>query len=888
MLPAFPSTAAEPLPLSLTENPASVSSAPPIAIGALPSTGNHLVRPREEVVQHELRKRGWIDASTPPDRVRTLLRDYYGELAKESRVWASPEVQERARRRQESPATAGATAMASASCAVQPVTVKILALAVEFGGTDTFTYAGTDGGACRYKTVTVSGPLKGEIPHPGPRDNNTVWYDPALTADAKFYEKLIFGYEGVGRVRMDLVDPNDGLLGINLQGYTVQDYYDQMAGKGNVALDGTVAGWITLDHSEGYYGAPNCFNNRKDGGGPATVAQMVKDAVTKFNQAHPEYYNDTSPDAFWPRFDANHDGILDTLWIIHAGMAQEAGGGPQGELAVWSQSSDLTGAAFKVYEGNPETTADDIIIGPYTVQPENADLGVLVEEFGHNFFGLPDLYTTDIENSIGFWSIMSGGVWGGWLGGATPVGMPLWFRMIADCGGKPCNWHLPILTRNFNDPAADVTIGRLENTPGGTYKGVRINLPDTVSTGVANRAGTGKGAYTDTGRDNLDITLRRTIDVPLNGTGLLTFMSYWDMEEDRDYGYVQVKDGTRWVFLDDLDGVLRETNPYGANLGHGLTGSGNRMLRFDLSPYKGRKIVLRLRYRTDSSNTGPGWWVDNVRLDNKTLSNFENCTPPDTFPGWTNSNPGWVVVPATPSYAHYYLVEWRAPTKYDKMLRTAYVNRYIDDDEWQVERIPYNIPGAVLYYCNTAYPFTSSLRTNLTKAPSIGPKHPLLVVDMNYGPMRLGDTGIVIDARRASYDAALTLQPSRRITIQQYDTGASVIDGPWTFPPKPAVTRFDDALGYYAGVYSGSPCTTTYCYANEGGSAVIPAFGPYTTRVTHYDGSPYPELYGRPYKGSILGTGNPGDQGLALGVRIELLEKTSDNRKVTLRINGDN
>ena len=30
---------------------------------------------------------------------------------------------------------------------------------------------------------------------------------PAATADPKFYEKLIFGYEGRGRVRMDLTDP---------------------------------------------------------------------------------------------------------------------------------------------------------------------------------------------------------------------------------------------------------------------------------------------------------------------------------------------------------------------------------------------------------------------------------------------------------------------------------------------------------------------------------------------------------------------------------------------------------------------------------------------------------------------------------------------------------
>ena len=71
------------------------------------------------------------------------------------------------------------------------------------------------------------------------------------------------------------------------------------------------------------------------------------------------------------------------------------------------------GSDFKVYEGDPATTNDDIVAGPYTLQPENADVGVFCEEFGHNVFGLPDLYTLDFENSIGFWGIMAAGAWGG-------------------------------------------------------------------------------------------------------------------------------------------------------------------------------------------------------------------------------------------------------------------------------------------------------------------------------------------------------------------------------------------------------------------------------------------------------------------------------------------
>jgi M6 family metalloprotease-like protein len=97
------------------------------------------------------------------------------------------------------------------------------------------------------------------------------------------------------------------------------------------------------------------------------------------------------------------------------------------------------------------------------MQPENAETGVFAEEFGHNFFGFPDLYTTDASNSIGDWAIMSGGAWMGWLGGTRPASMPLWFKMIAafDTAGiiTPVNWQEPMVTRDYTDPMGEVTIG---------------------------------------------------------------------------------------------------------------------------------------------------------------------------------------------------------------------------------------------------------------------------------------------------------------------------------------------------------------------------------------------------------------------------------------------
>ena len=711
----------------INEKAPMVTTLAPISIGSVQPTKDRLLRPRQEIVERSLRKQGKIGHGMTPEQVRSAIKGYYHEFYRQSntenRDGASMRSPQSGAESSESlpSTTTRAVGSASATSAVQAVSAKVLGLAVDFGGNDTFTHSASFDGGCRSETVTTRGPRKGQIPRPGPNDNNTIWYDPAKTASAKFYEKLIFGYKGVGRVRYDLMDPVSHRPGIDLSGYTVQDYYDHMAGKGNVVLSGAVKGWVTVDHSEGYYGAPNCAGRKVDGGGPASVSQLVRDALQKFMQAHPDYYNDTSPDAFWKQYDANHDGVVDSFWLIHAGMGQEEGGGLQGDFAIWSYSSSL--GCYKVYEGDPGATSDDICVGPYVVLPENVGLGVVVEEIGHNLFSLPDLYTNDIDNSIGFWSIMSAGTWGGWLGGATPVGMPLYFRMVAKCGGQPCNWHQPMLTLPYNTPTRSVVIGQLESTPSGSYKGVKLQLPDYVD------------------------------------------------------------------------------------------------------------------------NTG--------------------------------------------SYSNYYLVEWRTNTKYDGMIKTAYVTTYTDEDEWAVQRVPYNIPGAVIYYSNDRYGFAGALRSNLTAPPSIGPKYHLLVVDMNYEPLRLGDSGIVLDARKGSYDAALTLQPSKPFTLGQIDLGGTIVTGPWAFPSKPAVRQFDDTRGYFAGFYAGPPCDEgAVCSASDNGSTVVPAFGSYSTRITHYDGTPYPELYGQPYRGSLLGTGNPGDVGLQYGLRIKLLGKSPSGRTATLLVNG--
>jgi len=866
---------------------------PPVAIGAHRLAGEHLVPPARGELMAELHEAG-LPLDATPEQIRAAEKAWFDDFQKHSDTWVNSRFQEWLVERE-------AQLDSGARLAIQPVTATVFYMAVDFGATETFTLPVAQGdGSCLTETVTITGPLQGEIAQPPATDNFTLWYSPSVTADAGFYEDLMFGYTGAGRVRMDLTDPNDGLPGINLAGYTMQDYYDNVAGDGNVYISGTVEGWITVPHSEGYYGADNCATGSHGGGAGVPVAQLVIDALQEFSQTHPAYWTD--PD-FWPSFDGNNDGIVDSFGIVHAGMGQEAGGGAEGTFSIWSHSSDLRNYAqwpdgFKVYEGDPGTTDDDIIVAPYTMQPENLDVGVLCEEFGHNFFGLPDLYTSDASNSVGDWNIMSGGAWMGWLGGTTPASMPLWFKMIAafDVAGNitPVNWQEPMVARGYDDPTGEVTIGQLEKTPDGINKGVRVSLPDYTET-TFNMAGTGNAAYSGMGRDQTDIFLTQDIDIPAGVTGLLTMNAYWDIEEDWDYGYVEV-DG---VTLADMDGVTTNYNPNGNNLGNGITGQDMGTLRFDLSGYAGSTVTLGLRYKTDAAVTNPGWWVDDVMLDGTLIDDFEGASLPGNFDKWNNTDPGWFVVPIENTYNRYYLVEWRSMTKYDGMIaQTAYIHNYADDVNGDVvSRIPYNMPAALLYYRDTKYGATYAMAPNRYDPPSIGSKYQLLVVDQNWEPMRIfsGTVGSP-DAyegywtgRISSYDAGLTLQASEPFSIPTYYgiPGLPQQD----YPSKPAVTSFNDTLGYYGGYYFGPPCDPGYvCFVERDGSAVIPARGPYATRMSDFDGNPIYGFYGYPWAPSWLGSGDPGgdsySSGAQFGVNIDLLSKAGDdayNSTATLR-----
>lgn len=860
----------------------------------------HYRMPARPQIEQRLREAGRIGRDATQAEISEAVRDWQAQFAKASPSWARPEDREAVLANEE--------ALLSGESGVQPmapteITAAVLAIPVEFSATETLGYWEPNAtySACTWVTETFEGPMHGNIPYPGGSptetiDNNTTYYP---STEPENYEELIFGTEGITEpLRPGDPNVNDG-LGLDISGLTVQTYYDAQSDS-SVTVTGTVVPWVAVTHTEAYYGIDLCVPGFEP---PSTAdgqieqpAELVVDAIEALKAEGGPY--DTYE--FWQQYDNDGDGWVDTLWIIHAGGGQEAGGGAEGEHSIWSHSSNLTYYGYEegyvVHDNGTGDPADDLRVGPYTFQPENGDLGVFSEEFGHNFFHFPDLYTTDSSNSVGWWSHMAAGSWGGELGGTQPVNMPLWFRMVADCNGTACGWADPVKVLSYTTPVETVFIGQAGEPAGDSvqpgdwdivpldgaddltiYEGVRIDLPDQVEV-IENMAGTGAGMYSTSG-DMMDNTLDREVDLSeATGTISLTLDAYWDIETNWDYGYVEVStDGVNFVSLDDLDGILTETNPNGNNLGHGLTGSGADTLAFDLSSYAGDEITLRFRYRTDAAVSNPGWWIDNVAIDGVLVEGFEGGVGDWSVDGWRET-------PYTETYEHYYLVEWRNANGFDESLLYPYNTNYSDEDEWRVDRVPANVPAAVVMYRNTRYDFSYALDPQIFDAPSLGSKYGLLVVDANYEPV-MRPSGEFFSGRLQSVDGALALQDQPDYTLEVWDGVEKTLVMTETLQGTSGVQRFDDALGYYPGLFLDDMFTLWFWDWDS--SVVIPSVDNqfYSTRVTDMAGEPLEWVYGMDLGGGhYLGTGNPGDAGVQYGLHIELVDKAADGSWGMLRI----
>jgi M6 family metalloprotease-like protein len=183
---------------------------------------------------------------------------------------------------------------------------------------------------------------------------------------------------------------------------SVKDYFTETS-YGTVTLNSTVLAWVTLPNTEAYYA------NGQHGTGsyPTNAQRMVFDAL-----------NLVDPLVNFGEFDADNDGFIDAITIIHSGYAAETGGGGGNWIwshkwALWavpggqwtSADNNGSGARVKVYDYHTEAALWGTSGSGIT------RIGVICHETGH-FFGLPDLYDTDQSSEgIGSYCLMANS-WG--------------------------------------------------------------------------------------------------------------------------------------------------------------------------------------------------------------------------------------------------------------------------------------------------------------------------------------------------------------------------------------------------------------------------------------------------------------------------------------------
>lgn len=781
---------------------------------------------------------------------------------------------------------------------------KLLTLLIEFSDTANDEFVNwerqldiSNEDMCVVETVTFNGPLHGELPDPATvgtgRDNNTFWVP---DFNVEHYEKLMFSEVGLTeRVRTDLTGP-DGQPGFDISGYTMRNYFLENS-SGMYDLSGTVVDWLTLPHSEAWYGADSCAAGNASMVGhpdnPIGVQQSVIDAVDVLNAREPGFN--------WDEFDTDGDGVVDHMVIVHAGVGEEGGGGDQGTYAIWSHSSDVLPAAggyVACTAGSPGCDPDhDIRVLNYIMQPEDAGVGVFAHEYGHDL-GLPDIYNIlgNGDSDVEFWDIMNTGSHSGPIFQSIPSHFGIWEKWVL-------GWVDPVVMDTTDKPRT-VKVGQTSNPPFGSADGVRINLPDQVAN--LSTPFSGENMWWSNNDSNwADYRLGHDFD--LTGAAApvhFTFYTDYTIEDLWDYAFVEVSTdgGSTWVQLPDMDGITTNDDPNGrlvdyGNLQNGITGDsgGWIQMRFDLSAYAGSTIQLRFRYATDAAFLERGMFVDDIAID--AIGYFDDFESGDG--GWVNDpqafvgepGAGWIMTNGTFTFPHYYLAEWRNLDGFDAGLQYTYDSTFLrfDTGEWLVERVPYNAPGMLVWYRNLRYAI-NDVNTHTFDPPSLGAKGMLLIVDSHFDPLRriIGTGGCVlcnIPSRPQSSNAAFNTWGT-----YAFQEGFEEEDGTIVLSPIEAqgpVDTFTDDLGWVPGVEVRLDLGGLF-FRDQDASVVVPSLGgaDYDWRIVWPDGSPATDFYGGGF-----GTGNPIDglfgideTSVSLGTHIEISNVAKDNSWANFRI----
>ncbi|NWQ40863.1 immune inhibitor A [Bacillus sp. EB106-08-02-XG196] len=133
--------------------------------------------------------------------------------------------------------------------------------------------------------------------------------------------------------------------------------------------------------------------------------------------------------------------------------------------------------------------------------------------------------------------------------------------------------------------------------------------------------------------DEADNAITLEADLSAVEAATLNFDNYLDIEEQWDFGVVQVStdDGETWKSLangNTRSDVVEEGYPKIKENVPGFTGNLKTWQEesFDLSEYAGQKVLVSFRYLTDWGHTDSGWFIDNIEIPEIGYSNDGSST----------------------------------------------------------------------------------------------------------------------------------------------------------------------------------------------------------------------------------------------------------------------
>ncbi len=120
--------------------------------------------------------------------------------------------------------------------------------------------------------------------------------------------------------------------------------------------------------------------------------------------------------------------------------------------------------------------------------------------------------------------------------------------------------------------------------------------------------------------DDSNMRLTRSFDLSEVSEATLEFWTWYDIEADWDYAYVEASSdgGETWEILTTPSGT--DTNPNGNSFGWAYTGQSGGdepewiQEEIDLSAYAGQEVLVRFEYITDDAVNRPGLVLDDISI----------------------------------------------------------------------------------------------------------------------------------------------------------------------------------------------------------------------------------------------------------------------------------